>query len=229
MNLLAVTLAALVVSAVTPSQVGPERGEPTSKFAYPASAHNQQAILGTLQPLLASESSAARIYYAGPCVGDITGFVYFPSVAAHRPVGSGLQAVKSIFRGDANVTVSAKTKRVIAISIGRVPTDILRTRLSTFRLAPLGQYNPGLAIGSLYSEPEVEKEMARLHLHTPIWPTVALIEQPAPGLPHLPSVMRDMTMDEILDMVATTFQGSVIYGICPNTKMRMYSLEFFSW
>jgi hypothetical protein len=142
-------------------------------------------------------------------------------------MGSGFRAIESIFRGDASVTVSKESNNIVSIKIGRPFTTVLQTRVLMFRSASLEQYNPSFAIGSLLGTPEVTAEMVRLRLRVPIRFYDLGVVQPGKGRPHMPSIMSNMTVDQILDSVAVTFQGIVVYGICPEPSGRkMYTVDF---
>jgi TonB family protein len=97
-----------------------------------------------------------------------------------------------------------------------------------FRSASLEQYNPSLVIESLLGTPEVTAEEARLRLRVPLSLYDMPVVQPAEGRPHMPSILSNMTVDQILDSVAVTFHGIVVYGICPESSRRkMYTVRFF--
>jgi hypothetical protein len=88
----------------------------------------------------------------------------------------------------------------------------------------LAQYNPQIAIGAVQNAEEVRAAMRKLNVHVP--PTVIsiLVQQPGEGLPHLPTRLTNVTVDEALDEVATTFEGIVLYGAC--TQPRLFDLDF---
>jgi hypothetical protein len=50
---------------------------------------------------------------------------------------------------------------------------------------------------------------------------------PVEGAPHLPRLTQNLTADEALDLVATTFKGIVLYGICtlPDGK-GLFQVDF---
>jgi hypothetical protein len=47
---------------------------------------------------------------------------------------------------------------------------------------------------------------------------------PVENLPHLLTVLSNMTMDQALDEVAKTFHSIVLYGVCSHS--RLYELSF---
>jgi hypothetical protein len=227
MRLKGIVLAALMANIVATSQTVKDSVTQQVGISYSASKHNEDVVFSSLRSLLKSNGYAGRLYYAGQCAAVAPKFVYFPATEVHQPMGSGFQAIESVFRGDSGVTVSKESNNIVTIRIGQPITKVLQTRIPMFRLAPLGQYNPGLAIAGIPDTPEVVAEMARLRLRVPLTPFDMLLAQPAEGLPHLPSIMRNMTVDHIFDSVAVTFQGVVVYGICAEPSgEKMYSVDF---
>ncbi|HEV2289678.1 MAG TPA: hypothetical protein VGR81_12060 [Candidatus Acidoferrales bacterium] len=73
--------------------------------------------------------------------------------------------------------------------------------------------------------------MTKLGLRVPLQLSEQLLATPAPGLPHLPAEMKDVTVNQILNSIAVTFKGIVIYGTCthPNggglIQIRFTGLE----
>lgn len=227
MKVWGIIFAMLLIGAVARSQTAKNLGMRQGSRAYSASRSNEDAVIDHLRAALKSSGYAARIYYAGQCAGSGIEFVYFPKIKILRTTGGGLHAIESMFSRDSNVSISRGHGMLISIKIGQVPTTILQTKIPMFTLAPLGQYNPSVAIGSLLNTTEVRAEMARLRLRVPESLSGQLLAQPASGLPHLPSTMRDVTVDQVLDSVAITFQGVVVYGICPEPqKGHMYTVDF---
>lgn len=231
MRLLGIVLAILMMNDVAASQTVKDPGRLKGGVSYSASKHNEDVVLDTLRTVLKSSGYAARLYYAGQCAAVGTGggteFVYFPATEVHQPTGSGVEAIESIFRGNGSVTVSKESDKVVSIRIGQPSTTVLQTRVPIFRSASLGQYNPNVAIGSLLNTPQVTAEMARLRLRVPLTLYNMQVVQPGKGRPHMPSIMSNMTVDQILDSVAVTFQGIVVYGICPEPSGRkMYTIDF---
>lgn len=103
MKSLGIVVAAAVLSVVAPGHTVKHPGAQKSGLSYSMSERNEQALLDRLLPVVRSSGHVARIYYTGPCVGGITGFVYFPALDVHKPRGSGLRAVQSIFRGESSM------------------------------------------------------------------------------------------------------------------------------
>ncbi|MGA7080677.1 MAG: hypothetical protein WBQ43_20140 [Terriglobales bacterium] len=79
---------------------------------------------------------------------------------------------------------------------------------------PIAQYNPTLAIGAVENSEEVKAALAKLGLRAPVLLSEQLLAKPSSGLPHLPAVMKNITFGQVLDSIAVTFHGMVVYGTC---------------
>ena len=228
MKLWSALLATLLMCAASGGQTAKAFGTNRGSLSYAESWQNEEVILDHIRSALRSGEYAVRIYYAGQCAASDTEYVYFPKIEIHKSIGKGFSAIDNMFHGDSNVALSKEPGRVLSIRIRPNPHVILQTRIPILRLAPLGQYNPNGAIGSLLNTTEVTAEMARLRLRVPLSLSEQLLAQPAQGLPHLPGIMKDMTADQVLDSVAATFKGVVVYGICPEPSGgQMFTVDFF--
>jgi hypothetical protein len=180
---------------------------------------SEESIIEYLKSTLASIGYKARIYFHGTCdVGGDQG-VRFPSIYFTSPLGDkkGVPAVREMFGKDKNVTVTADTSGVIRINIGSVFKPILNARLPSLRLTQSAQYNPngpGGAIDAIESSAAVQAAMEKFGVHQESVFYIGLEEPALVELPHLPSEMKDMTVDQALDSIAKTFPGVVVYGEC---------------
>jgi hypothetical protein len=86
----------------------------------------------------------------------------------------------------------------------------------------MAQYNSNLAIGAIENADEVRAVMQLQHIRVFSRVYDMLLVQPADGLPHVPSVMTNITMDQALDSVAASFKGVVLYGACAD----IYTIGF---
>jgi hypothetical protein len=187
---------------------------------------NQDAVLKYVLPLLRLNNLAGRIYYNAACKpGDSYPFT-FPFVNVRPPSKdvSGLAAIREIFRNDQNVSVTEARPGVISITVGNVPSAILTTEIQILNLVPIEQYNYDVAIDVIENNNQVREAMRKFGVSTPIIFIDELITLPAPGLPHLPPSMKNLTFDQALDEVASTFGGVVLYGAC--TQPRLYTINF---
>lgn len=183
------------------------------------SNRNEDAVLKYLRLVIGTSGKTIRLYYsASSChVGNDQAPVPFPAVKLRPPSKEkiGLAAVREIFSDDKSVTVSEEPLGTIRVLIGKVPMSILQTKLPLIALDPLERYNQRMAINAIQSAKEVQTAMHSLGL-MPVSNLGGLIAEPAKGLPHLPASMKELTVDRALDVVASTFQNVVVYGVCPN-------------
>jgi hypothetical protein len=189
--------------------------------------HYERRVLNYLWPVLKSADKAGRIYYRATCPPDEHYPLAFPQLDVEPPLGSetGLVAVRSIFRKERDLTVTENETGIIRVRIGRVPRSILQTRITRLHLAPETQYNVLLAINAIERSPEVQSAMSKLNISVPERPYNFLVVQPSEGLPHLPTEILNVTMDQALDMVARTWKGIVLYGACRRPGTFEVSFE----
>lgn len=169
-----------------------------------------------LRPVLRSNHRTALLYYSATC-GDSPDSFEFPKIKTQPPSRgkAAIASIAQIFRGDTQVAVIAGRSGVIKIRIGRVPSSLLATRISRLRFKPIEQYDPGPAIDALENTREVRAAMRFLRVRPLL--TVRgpeLLPPPAPGFPHLPPLMKNVTVNQVLASIAQTFQGVVTYGVC---------------
>jgi hypothetical protein len=180
-----------------------------------AGGENEDSILRYLRPTLRAAGYAGRVYYSGACKTEGLEFVAFPQVDVHPPKGnSALDAVREMFRGDADIQVVEEPHKIISVTVGKPLITLLDTRIPLFKMVPIAQYNPTVAIGAVENTEEMKAAMAKLDLRVPLQLSAQLLAKPSPGLPHLRAEMRDVTVDQLLDSIAATFQGIVVYGTC---------------
>jgi hypothetical protein len=184
------------------------------------SIHGDKVALRYLWWPFKSERKGGRIYYG---VSECKGLRWetpFPEVLIRKPPKdiSDIATLRAFFAKDARVRIS-DSNGIIRIRFGEIPAAILQTKIALINLSPEDQYNPELAISKIEYAPEVQAAMTASRVHVPSWPTNMILQRPAPGLIHLQPVMKDISMDEALDVVATTFNGVVETGYCKKSKM----------
>jgi len=189
---------------------------PAQQGGPSASARNEGAVLKYLRPALKSSGKAPRVYYRASCQGKGGNPVPFPRTEVQPPSKgkTGVAAVREVFRDDKDVTVTEGRTGIIRIRIGKAPDAFLQTKISLLTLKPMEQYNPTLAVSAIESTGEVEAAMRRLGVRPVQAIGTQLIAEPAKGLPHLPSSMKNVTVDQALDSIAKTFKDVVVYGAC---------------
>lgn len=196
--------------------------------SYDRSSRNENAILKHLRPPLRSIGKVARVYYRAECRVNSGDPVPFPRPNVRPPSKhkSGLPAIQEIFAHDKNVTVTQEASGTILIKIGRVSGEILRTRLRSLKLEPMEQYNATEAIGAIERTNEFHDAASSLGLK-PVWSYSSPVVEPREELPHLPATIKDTTVEELLDLIAKTFNGIVIYGECDGENgARPFWIDF---
>jgi hypothetical protein len=178
------------------------------------SDRNEDTVLKYLRRVASSSDVAIRLYYLGSCHPNSKDPIPFPFIKVQPPPKdrTGVAAVREIFKNDKNVTVTQEGG-IIRIWIGKVPTAILETKLSSLTLDPIGRYNPNEAIIAINNTKEMKAAMHSLGL-SPVWSAASSRALPAKGLPCLPASIKDVTVEQILDLMAKTWDGPVIYGAC---------------
>lgn len=204
-----------------------EAASPTTQRVSPSeSVENEKAFLNQLWPALDHGEKVGRIYYRGSCLQDANLGISFRQFDFRpAPVGeSGVAAVKYMLRNDKNISVDEDDSGIVRIRIGRVPDAILHIRIPRLTLSPEEQYNAWPAIWAVQNASEVQSAMHDLHIRTPIRVTNMILVRPADGLPHLPNVMTGATVDQVLDIIAKTFHGMILYKTCAPPDQ--YQIDF---
>jgi hypothetical protein len=184
---------------------------------------SRKSMLEYLRTALKSDRGASRLYYAGCWPGG------FPRLNLQPPTNEkkGLAAVRQIFKKNKDVTVAQDASGIVRISVGKVPTEILQTRIRSLWLKPEEQYTPGMALIAISGAKEVEAAMKRLGLEHPVIVASILVQEPMPGLVHLPRTISNVTLDQAYDSVAKTFDGLVIYSVCEGPdRPRTFDADF---
>lgn len=194
----------------------PTRGEAQEDSSqHFAGGKSEDTVLSYLRPTLRATGYAGRVYYSGACKADGLEFVAFPEVRVHPAErNAAFEAVREMFQEDAEVKVVEEPHKIISVTVGKPLTALLDAKISLFRTAPIAQYNPPLAIGAVENTKEVKAAMAKLGLRVPLQLSAQLLAKPSSGLPHLPVETKDTTVDQVLDSIAVTFRGMVVYGTC---------------
>ena len=185
-------------------------------------------ILGHLLPTFKKNPAGVRISYAARC-DAVRGVPLIPPIRLQKASRSStmLEAARSVFGGDDNTVVSSGELGNVRITIGNAPDALLRTNIARLRLNEIEQYNPVRAIVAIEATKEVQKAAAALHLKPEFVIMVQLIQRPMPGAPHLPSILQNLTVDQILDIMAARFKGAVLYGVCTQgPQPRQFSIDF---
>jgi hypothetical protein len=186
-------------------------------------------ILERLLPAFKKNPNGVRISYGARCSAALR-FPLIPPIRLQKASRSNtmLKAARSVFGGDDNIVVSSDELGNVRIGIGNAPDPLLRTRIAMLRLDEIEQYNPFDAIGAIQATKEVQKAAAALHLRPVPRIRVQLIQRPTAGAPHLPAILQNLTVDQILEWLAARFKGAVLYGVCTQgPQPHDFLLDFF--
>jgi len=177
--------------------------------------------------LLASSTNAARVVYQGGCDAASSNHIIPPDVVVTKEDSSqhGVAMVRAMLRNSKNVTVG-ELGGVVNVRIGAVDSAILRMRIASLRLTANQQYDPNEAIWALENSPDFQAEMRRRNTRMALMQG-GLESIPAEGEPHLPLAVQNLTVGEVLDEVARTFSGTVVWGECRESNGRtLISITF---
>lgn len=191
-------------------------------------ARNEALVLRKLSALLAVNRRVGRLYFSGRPAGGSrvqtfpwgTGPALFPSLRLQREHNRvhGLAAVRALFAGDRNVRVKNGGPHLVRVYIGSVSDTALNMRISALRLGRADRYSPDSAILAIEYNRQLCTALQKIGYSFPVAYMDFLSSLPSRNLPSLPPVMEDVTLDQVLDRIARTFNGIVIYSQCdaPN-------------
>lgn len=194
-----------------------------------ASESNWNRFLQYVEPAVKSAGGIGRLYYHADCWTSRGDDIFFPSLKLELPTRpeNGLAALRDIFRQERGTTIAQDRSTITRISVGSVSHELLDTKIHVLALEPSERFNPREAISAIQRTKEVQAKMRELRLEEPPVILSGNMADPAPGLPHLPALIKDVTMDEALDRVAQTFGGLVTYGECSSAKgTRLVFVDF---
>jgi hypothetical protein len=196
-------------------------GEQLATISQESGEANERNLLRYVVPILKSNHLIGRIYYRAKCQPDDNYPIPFPAMRLQAPTRSNsvIKEVQSMFLDSRAVSVTQEHANAIGIRIGNPQVSVLRTDISVLALNPTQQFDIDSAISTVELAPEVQATMNRLRLRMPSRISNQLVQEPIAGLPHLPPVMKNITADQALNLVAATFDGVVVYGFCspPST------------
>jgi hypothetical protein len=160
--------------------------------------------------------TSVRFSYAASC-NATSSLPPIPPIRFSTPPSrlTGVGAVRAIFHSDDNVIVTEGPGGIAKVSVGKVPTNLLRTRIALLRLQLIEQYNVSTVIDALESTKEMQGAVKSSGLYIVPLLHIQLLGRPVLGAPHVPAILRDVTIGQVLDLVARTFRGVLVtYGVC---------------
>ncbi len=210
---------------VTP-EVAPDPQAAVDQQAWQTSLHNEDAAMNFLRSAFKRAGTGARIYYSADKCRGSSDLIPFPVLRVRHPSSrqADLSMVQDMFADDPRVVVTQAPGSLIHVRIGEVPDDFLRTRIARIVFDPDERFVEELAFAPIMRAKEVVASADRLHLGQPIRYESITYGEPIPGQPHLPRVMKNVTLDQALDRVADTFSGIVIFRYCADK--RFYEVDF---
>jgi hypothetical protein len=219
------TLVYLVIAGSAASLAG-AAGLPKGEVESQA---NLDAVLNFLRPAFTSKGGPCRISYSTVCARDDSALP-FPKLQLRPPSTheTGFDAVREIFTDDNRVKVTRNPSGIISIRVGEPPTDILQTRIGRLSLTPNEQYNEQLAIVAVMHTEEFKSAERVLGIKEPMSVLAVNIVEPTKGLPHLPSTLTNITVDEAFDRIAQTFRVAILYASCPPQPNQPRMIMFNS-
>jgi len=196
--LLSVMLASLQTTDVR-SAPNPFSQSAPNPISQDEGDRNEQALLKAFWPMIKTSAKAVRVYYRARCQKVDNYQIPFP---------------KDIAEG--GIAAMEERPGIFSIRIGNVPDELLRTKIPNLVLTPVQQYDAWSAIRAIEGTPEFTSAIRKLRLHRESRVSNQPVQMPMAGLPHLPSTMKNTTVDQALDAVAKTLGVVVVYGYCES-------------
>lgn len=175
---------------------------------------NKEAIIRQVRPVLEPIDGAARVYAVVSCHG--TQAARFPGVVLQSPSRhkTGGDAIREIFAKEKLATVTIEKNGLARIKIGKSLSPLLQTGIHRLNFTPDQRYNIISAELAIEKTKEVQTAIRRLQLGMPVTVISENMQSPMDDVPHLPASIEDITFDEALDLLATTFASVVFYEEC---------------
>jgi hypothetical protein len=192
-----------------------------------ASERNLRRVLKYLWPALRANGRGGSIYFSTKCHAK-GATLPFPQVEVQPPSQgkTGLAAIREIFNKDKNVKVIRDQSGMTRITIGKPQGGVLQTttgkpqhallqtRIYSLKLDRDEQYTPWVAVLAITKSREFESALSKVKLGYPLTTFSGGVNEPEKGQPHLPGYLKDMTLEQALDLVAKTFGCIILYGAC---------------
>jgi hypothetical protein len=183
-----------------------------------SNGQQRSVTMGGFVKMIASRTNAARVDYMGSCDATSPNRIIRPHVVVKNANSSlhGLGMVQAMLGNTRDVAVG-QSAGVIHVRIGTVDESILHSHIRSVALTPDQRYDPSEAIWALENSSDFQLEMRNRSMRVELMQG-GLESFPAEGEPHLPSTMRNLTVDEVLSEIARTFSGTVVYGECRHSN-----------
>jgi len=125
-----------------------------------------------------------------------------------------------------NGTLIAGTSGTVTIQAGTAKT--LMAVAFKSGMTTSGVTSGQLAIAAVMQTEEFNSAVRVLGIKQPISVLAVNIVEPTKGLPHLPSSLENVTVDEAFDHLAKTFRVAILYASCPPQSNQPRMITFNS-
>ena len=179
---------------------------------------NEATVLRYLRPILQSSGATARIYYRADCQSDPDYPIPFPRLTLRQPRARYRNAsvVGDVFRNNAAIAVTRTERGLFHIRIGKVPEELLQTKISNVSFKTSEQYDIHSAFRVIENTVEFRRKQRQLRVRAISRPYDLPVQAPMEGLPHLPPSLKKVTVDQALDEIAKTFGVVIVFGYCSS-------------
>ena len=179
-------------------------------------------LIENIRLVLNESDNSVRVYFSGEC-GQGAELLFqevsFPKIRLTQPVSGNddIIQIRSIFHKNEPVKVFQDRNGIIRVRIGDPDDKLLKTNISVLRFTPDEQYNSRLAVDVIDDAPEVIEMAENIRVRpTSRLALFGLLVAPSEEFPRLPEVVENVTMDEALDLVASTLGDIIVFGICSD-------------
>lgn len=181
--------------------------------------HQEAAIVRYLH-MTYPAAKGLRLYYRAQDCSRLPARYLLPLPSGFDPGGEGGVAVAL-----PGATVEPMDERgVVRVWWGDVPRAVLDARIERLQLDDAARFNADEAVDALQLAPEARSLGIEADEPSSF---IKLLTLPSPKHPHLPTVLRQTTIDRVLDVIAVTFHGAVLSGACGNRAI--YRSAFVTW
>jgi hypothetical protein len=187
---------------------------------------NGEALMHYVRPTLRPVYGAARVYAVDDYLGDTK--CQFPKLRMQAPSHHklGVDAIREVFARDRRIKIVVDSARIPRIVFGKPTSSLLQTKIHRLKFNTHERYNCLSAYQAIENTKEIQSAIHNLGFDRPFGSSstervVVMsenVQEPYPGVRHLPSSIRDVTFDQALDLLAKTFSEVVFYEECTDSK-----------
>lgn len=137
-----------------------------------------------------------------------------------------LSQVSYLFAKSKKVTISRSKSGQLRIFVGDVSEELLRTRITRISFGTTERYNEIDAIIAITRTKEIQAKLRELGVKQPLAFYPGASQGPDRRVPHLPTSIRDVTMEDAMDHVAETFGCLIIYARWTVNGTPLFNVGF---